>query len=743
MRRVYTREQYLSQYKKHYSVNEMIENDVNWGDSLVGRLFNSILRKGEIGYNMMRMKNIIKLLKNKFEVMNDDVQLSDLPAKEKITIHVAARLHMLSEKIVSGSSYKKIIQLVVEAEEALDQVKDQEGVDVVYEKLGEYKTFLLDGVKEEGGEESDFDASKALGQGDAPDIDKSKVKELGEETGDPLELPRNLTLELIPKYIERYKQAIQKVKQEMQKDAEEAKKIPVAKKKVKDTKEFKKMYRQIAKYIHSDYRNNDASIISTIGDDKAKEILQKVTKAYQDNDEEAMKGLWEKMEILVKKHKTIKEYEKVLNELTSKQKDAQNGNSDKTKLIGDGSDNGKEVQVQKETRMSHLSGYVKFYEKKVGVEVTTEEMKSKFEEIFTQDVIAEFTITKEKVTEFKKYERSPKLVMRNPDHIIEIVRLFKRAYRLHTTSVIPSGRTGGKVSNRVFREYENLGSNSGGSPEQPGPGPWRNVKLYDQWENAVMDILADNRYKTTIFSDECEFHFESDGSTVKSGKKSGKILLNFITKLLADSKMYTGSGALPTFLKEYFGLTVDLSDTAMTHKGKSDNDVVQEVSNKIVKTKVKYVDQRNVGELSGLSLFDWFEKLKNESTKLPNGIAFRIKSKGEWVYFVLAKQKKDVIYFYYLSRFGFDMTNIEIKEEYSRSQLYLSIFFDGGSKMRYVNVNGKTTKENDKLSLDDVEVLVDLHGKLFKKLRVLGGVDFESTSGINVMKKLTESPTKD
>jgi hypothetical protein len=745
MKRIFTREQYLSQYKKHYSVNEMIESDVNWGDSLVGRMINSILRKAEIGYNMMRMKNIIKLLKNRFETMSLDVQMSDVPAKEKIIINISARLQTISKHVVKGSSSKKVISLVIEAEEALNNIREIEGVTVIVQKLGEYKTFLLEGV----GAEAEGEKVKELGVGKTVDPD---VKELGtgkEEQGEDgtLEIdegglpkhPEKVKIEEIPTYKEKYNKAIESLRSRIPPIIEKIRKIKSFQTGKEKTKELGELYTKIFQEVHPDKVGHEDKLAHLLGSDVATEISQIVADIKGKVDMKAMTELWSYIEQLLKIHNQILHYTKIHSDFVAREKAESSKKDGKQDLLGTGEkvDDDKRLQSQSEN-FEHLSNYRKFYEKKVGIEVTTEEMTSKFEEIFTSEVIADFTITQENVTELKKYERSGELIMKNPDHIIEIVRLFKRAYRIHTTSVIQSGRTDGKVSNSVFREYEHLGSNPG-TPAQPGSGPWRNIKLYDQWESAVFDILAENKYKTTIFSDDCVFTFVSDDTTVTSDKKLGKILLNFITKLLSDSKMYTGSGALPAFLKEYFGLTVDLSDTAMSANGKSDNDVNQEVTDKIVKTKVRYEKQKNVSNLKGDTLFEWFRKLKTQNTKLPKGIAFRIKnSDGKWIYFVLAHQTNEVTYFYRLTRFGFDTTNIEIDEKVERSYLYLSIFLDGGQKLRYINITGKETTDND-ISLDEIEVLVNMHGKLFTGLKVLNGLDFGSTTAINTMSALKGS----
>ena len=75
------------------------------------------------------------------------------------------------------------------------------------------------------------------------------------------------------------------------------------------------------------------------------------------------------------------------------------------------------------------------------------------------------------------------LVINGIDPIIEILKLFNRAYKLHTTNNIPGGRSGGAVSRSVYNEYTPFGGQGSG---QSGisDGPYRNNKIFNVWENA-------------------------------------------------------------------------------------------------------------------------------------------------------------------------------------------------------------------------------------------------------------------
>jgi hypothetical protein len=129
------------------------------------------------------------------------------------------------------------------------------------------------------------------------------------------------------------------------------------------------------------------------------------------------------------------------------------------------------------------------------------------------------------------------------DSILKIVDLFGKAYRLTTTNTIPSGRKGGKVSNVTFNEYEHLGG-SGGTQENPGFGPWRNIKVFDKWASGVRDILGNMRYRKLF----------SEGTTVNGVKNGGKHLADFINKMVNDKEFCSKGSAQSDFINKYFGI---------------------------------------------------------------------------------------------------------------------------------------------------------------------------------------------
>ncbi len=171
--------------------------------------------------------------------------------------------------------------------------------------------------------------------------------------------------------------------------------------------------------------------------------------------------------------------------------------------------------------------------------------------------IKEFVMDATEVTKIKTNfdtaakKKQDSIIINGIDPILEIVKVFNRAYKIHTTQVIPSGRSGGKVSNSVFMEYTCFGT---GSPENAGSGggPYRNNAIFNQWENAVLDIMGEPKYQP-IFNVETKINMGG-----KMIEKAGANLAKFMRNMLDAEDLYKGDsgkegGAQARFLKEYFG----------------------------------------------------------------------------------------------------------------------------------------------------------------------------------------------
>ena len=171
---------------------------------------------------------------------------------------------------------------------------------------------------------------------------------------------------------------------------------------------------------------------------------------------------------------------------------------------------------------------------------------------------------------------------KNPDPIIAIIRVFSRAHDLYYTDYIPSGRSGGKVSNKTMREYTPLNkSNGGGTPDEP-KGPFAVKSILSKWTDGVMQILEDQKYrkilaniKFVVAGAEDTFNKESvvlklsdfklilEGAEDKDAdptgevkKSQGQILFDFINSMLDKETIADFDTQKRKLLRKYFGQSV-------------------------------------------------------------------------------------------------------------------------------------------------------------------------------------------
>ena len=381
------------------------------------------------------------------------------------------------------------------------------------------------------------------------------------------------------------------------------------------------------------------------------------------------------------------------------------------------------VEKKQESIISNYVSFSKIFEKTEGVDY--DEVSDKFDELFTDEIIKKFSIEESNVEEIKGLgSEGDTIIITGADPIMEIVRLFQRAWRLHTPGIIPSGRTGGKVSTSVFMEYENLGERDG-TPDAPGSGPYRNIELYEKWNEAVMNILSNSKYRTTIFSDDAKFAWNYKEKTevakiskdnlskqgkaeIEGAKPLGKILLRFVNRLLSDSEMYKKDGALPKFLNEYFGLdreSIDKLGGIVFSGFKKDANVNTETAGEIKQTLCKFEKWNKVDEMRSKSAFkDYFKSDESE------GLVFRIKANGKYKYFYTLKKIQNSVYFLIFDSFVFDTKNCSVSEKRNPVSDAKVVKFDVNAQQNFID--GKTIK----LETWDVYGKLDNEGILDYKL---------------------------
>jgi len=188
---------------------------------------------------------------------------------------------------------------------------------------------------------------------------------------------------------------------------------------------------------------------------------------------------------------------------------------------------------------------------------------AKIREFFNEnckEIIAFNVIADEEKTIIKKVEdvKEQSGIIMSMDPIIEIMKLFIKAYKTYTVQTIT--KRSENVDTNTLSEYTSFGGGSG--TDTGKSGPYRNNKLFDMWEDAVNNIRKDRKYQA-LFTANANLRLpvvtDPDPSNPKDWEikpKAGIQFNRFINDILDGEKLYkAGSerGKVSTFVDSYFG----------------------------------------------------------------------------------------------------------------------------------------------------------------------------------------------
>jgi LysM repeat protein len=235
---------------------------------------------------------------------------------------------------------------------------------------------------------------------------------------------------------------------------------------------------------------------------------------------------------------------------------------------------GNKEEPKKDTNEKSLFKYDKFisYIKEADGDTSASDPRSsmtvaeKIRDYFDRKcmTIKEFTMEK---TEFEKVKANFEEIERDKngfiidgyDPIIEILKLFNRAYKLYMSKHITKRSTGPGVS--TSEEYTSFGDGE--------KGPYRNNKIFDVWENAVLDIMKDRKYQF-IFDKKTKLRV---GDELRPN--GGANLRKFMTDMMDGDNLYKskagysegGQGTQARLLDKYFGDADDKSKQELEKSG--------------------------------------------------------------------------------------------------------------------------------------------------------------------------------
>jgi len=679
----------IDEYKKYddlYSINEDVENsgpfanDIPWGDSLLGRLINSTIRKAKIGANLVRIKGVARRLRDTFDELlgtSTAAELSEEDRKEYRRLIVFSFIDSLQKAVEEGANVGEIKNLTRAAINDIKNFEDFENKENLISQLEEFLKFLEQFKDDEGGK-SEADKDKEEGEGKEGSEEGS---EKGSESGKTSEslypvMIKNLkSLGIIldaykrvkiqsstpvakSSSIEPYKTKEGDTIEKIQKDVNiNKKKMSLADIRTKNSKILQKypkdnqtlpaglalvmessIFEAVPGTTNQPGGSQDRGNIKS-GEDHLTQAFSKLkrdievlisskekgigvdvafinditSKSVDTNAKNQIKSLYteinrylvgdkkstiqekdplykESLEIISDKNKRIIVAEKIARfskrALQFDKEGLYGGLGDLTKPLQDFVESIKQIMrmvpsepkkeetqkevdtvAKKESSLFRYNNFIKLVKE-------AEEDKEKSDEVGAPDVmttsqkikdywkkkidIKAFVMEKTEVIKMKEKfdklekEKKDSIVINGMDPVLDVVKCFNRAYKIHTTQVIPSGRSGGKVSNKTFMEYTSFG---GGTPANAGSGggPYRNNAIFNQWENTVLDIMKEKKYQP-IFN---------VGTKIKVGdeliEKAGSNLRKFMSDMLDGDELYkTGKddkGQQAKFLDKYFGYT--------------------------------------------------------------------------------------------------------------------------------------------------------------------------------------------
>lgn len=630
MKYINQRESFLKKYKSTELIKEdsgPFANDILWGDSLIGRLINSAIRKTVIANNLRQMGQVEQRLRDTFESMIGESVVNDFDDSEKKMYNNAVMFSFLNSLKTAVENDEPLVELKKITNACITKVEDDDDIedkDDLLDQLNKWMEFLdsiantqtnvnynlyfqnfnalyniflqylkIKPVKVEIGKEYKYDSGNGVEtvkvislrnpmnvgvdtKWFTTDDEVNKDSNGNDETLDPKDAF------VVSKVNNKYpdNSSGKNVKISSLKEQVNSKEQVVVQKPQPITS-IKLLY---------EYFMKDPNMLDDIG-----EFLKMST---EQQDESKFKNII--IDIYEKNlsQKEISDRLLYLYKVTNVKKDGSFDGLSEDMSIAIAKFNetmSKIVDLDNEAKSENINllrynSFMKLYEVSNSI--------SKIQEWWNNNMdIEKWLLSKEDIEEVKsdldkKLEQTKdSIIISDIDPVIEICKIFNRAQKLHTTQVIPSGRKAGKVSNMTFREYTSFG---GGTPENAGAsgGPYRNNKVFDNWYDTVMDILKNRRYQP-IFN---------VGTRLKVGddyiEKAGAYLAKFMRDMLDGDEFFKNGkseqGAQAKFLDKYFGYKGDEKLDYNPENIKTEKSDVVKKAYRFVSEPIGYVQEKDL-----------------------------------------------------------------------------------------------------------------------------------------------------
>jgi hypothetical protein len=547
-------------------------NEITWGDSFLGRLINSAMRKANIGYNSTRVDSLIKAFKREL----DSLVAMGLQTETKNKFNsllIKSYLQKLQNICQSSQSdEEKLKELLGSVQKITRQNQQGQNEEIWMNSSGD---LVWDTRLPNGGMWKDIIEDGYL-RYVFEDIDLNRNKEELKKIG----ADKDLLLDSFSDLIDNYRRLTSPTEDSSTSQRRYSGFIrnfgvlnPVLNNLVTASYKYNPLKESVISFSRFIYENQDSNAGSTASATQSQNNTEKPSgeeSKFKDK-AEMLKNLSVKM----KEKKTddkkflededVKKYYQCLLSLTDdeieyiqrKNPESKLKIDDKELPIGEAlkklretlqKDQKEGEKESKEDKKVEESLIVRRFNKNKLFEAVTEgsveEIFNSFKESVNNPSL--FEVTQREVDEANKLTGpdSQKILIdlsKNPDPILKIIRIFKRAHDLFFTPMIPSGRTGGKVSIKTYNEYIKLGgaerslsSSSDSNAVTPGYGPFAVKKIYDKFRDGILEVLEDQKYRKILSNVE----FVVPGSEDTFNKESQKESSSYIIKLKDFMKIF-------------------------------------------------------------------------------------------------------------------------------------------------------------------------------------------------------------
>jgi len=657
-------------------------NETGWNDSILGRLINHYIRKAQVALSMTQIKPVINRLYSEFDrILAEGVVAKAGEETEKNVNWVMLGEIFSSIKVAVEKNEEKevILKLITEAITFLNK-NEIEKKEELTKELEAFKAFL-DGLKEdnkvveEKEEVSDISAVypsmienlKAL----SLIVQHSTVTNIDNRENTDISTTINTQKQTTPATapvakLQESETNIQQVHGEQALTKLNASINNLKDKKIKvavDLDLLNNIINQADQYKDTIIKLYTEVNRFLIGD-KAKTLNYEPDKLYEaDTNLILNKGLDQIAEKIAKFAKRAFQFEKedlyqFLGDLGNPLKKF----IETMRVINKARPVAKKVeepQAKQESKIFNYKTFLKINEQEVQTE---EEVQTKEEENKTSASDPETGTISEKIndyfnkncktikdyvidrTEADKIKNNLEELAKDPDNIvingmdpiIEIIRLFNRAYKIFTVATITK-RSNGTVDPRTFGEYTSYGSKQSGGQLNGWSGPYRNNKIFNIWEDAVLKILGDKKY-APIFRAKLRVKTSNDKYEEKDG--AGSNLRRFMNDILDGEELYRISGnskegAQAKFINKYFDVDIDTSKNPLTLT-KEEGIVNSQNAEKIIENEIKLRftkgfknEDVKANQLFAVDILD-------ENNK-PDQLYFRVLSNDNKIYLSMSK----------------------------------------------------------------------------------------------------------